>query len=149
MGSEHFTDVETGAPTGEVSLLVRGGARFQASWFQNWTEILDFSPMVVVVWLLCPTLCDPMTVVHQVPLPMGFPKQEYWSGMPLPSPGDLPKPGFKLASLALAGRFFTTEPPGKPLHLWEPWYMLVCLVSSGSFRFLFLLVIFTLLKPRT
>ena len=90
--------------------------------------------MVVVVWLLCPTLCDPMTVVHQLPLPMGFPKQKYWSGMPLPSPGDLPKPGFKLASLALAGRFFTTEPPGKPLHLWEPWYMLVCLVSSGSFR---------------
>ena len=69
--------------------------------------------MVVVVWLLCPTLCDPMTVVHQLPLPMGFPKQKYWSGMPLPSPGDLPKPGFKLASLALAGRFFTTEPPGK------------------------------------
>ena len=72
--------------------------------------------MVVVVWLLCPTLCDPMTVVHQVPLPMGFPKQEYWSGMPLPSPGELPKPGFKLASLALAGRFFTTEPPGKPMN---------------------------------
>ena len=71
--------------------------------------------MVVVVWLLCPTLCDPMTVVHQLPLPMGFPKQKYWSGMPLPSPGDLPKPGFKLASLALAGRFFTTEPPGKSI----------------------------------
>ena len=45
---------------------------------------------------------------------MGFPGQEYWSGLPFPSPGDLPDPGFKLTSLALAGRFFTTEPPGKP-----------------------------------
>ena len=46
---------------------------------------------------------------------MGFPKQEYWSGLPFPSPGDLPDPGIKPGSLALAGRFFTTEPPGKSL----------------------------------
>ena len=45
---------------------------------------------------------------------MGFPRQEYWSGLPFPSPGDLPNPGIKPASLALAGGFFTTEPPGKP-----------------------------------
>ena len=47
---------------------------------------------------------------------MGFSRQEYWSGLPFPSPGDLPNPGVELASpasLALAGRFFTTEPPGK------------------------------------
>ena len=56
----------------------------------------------------------PWTVVHQAPLFMGFPGQEYWSGLPFPSPGDLPDPGFKLMSLALAGRFFTTEPPEKP-----------------------------------
>ena len=57
-----------------------------------------------------PTLCDPMDCSHQVPLPMGFPRQEYWSGLPFPSPGDLPDPGLKPASLespALAGRFFT------------------------------------------
>jgi len=44
---------------------------------------------------------------------MGFPRQEYWSGLPLPSPGDIPDPGIKLASPALAGRFFTAEPPEK------------------------------------
>ena len=50
----------------------------------------------------------------QDPLSMGFPRQEYWSGLPFPSPGDLPDPEIKLMSPALAGRFFTTEPPGKP-----------------------------------
>ena len=44
----------------------------------------------------------------------GFLRQEYWSGLPLPSPGDLPDPGIKSASLALVGGFFSTEPPGKP-----------------------------------
>ena len=45
---------------------------------------------------------------------MGFPRQECWSGLPFPSPGDLPNPGIKPTSPALAGRFFTTESPGKP-----------------------------------
>ena len=46
---------------------------------------------------------------------MGFPRQEHWSGLPFPSPGDLPNPGIEHMSPALVGRFFTTEPPGKPL----------------------------------
>ena len=46
---------------------------------------------------------------------MGFSRQEYWSGLPFPPPGDLPNPGIKPVSPALAGRFFTTEPPGKPI----------------------------------
>ena len=45
---------------------------------------------------------------------MDFPRQEYWSGLPLPFPGDLPDPGIKPASPALAGGFFITESPGKP-----------------------------------
>ena len=45
---------------------------------------------------------------------MGFPRQEYWSGLPFPSPGDLPHPGIEPVSPALAGGFFTTEPSGKP-----------------------------------
>ena len=49
-----------------------------------------------------------------VPLFMGFSRQEYWSGLPFPSPGDLPDPGIKPVSPALAGGFFTTVPPGKP-----------------------------------
>ena len=45
---------------------------------------------------------------------MEFSRQEYWSGLPFPVPGDLPNPGMESASPALAGGFFTTEPPGKP-----------------------------------
>ena len=47
---------------------------------------------------------------------MGFPRQEYWSGLPFPSPGDLLDPGIESTSPALAGRFFTPEPPGKPCY---------------------------------
>ena len=57
-----------------------------------------------------PTLCSPWTVALQAPLSVGFPKKEYWSGLPCPSPGDLPNPGIEPSSLmspALAGRFFT------------------------------------------
>ena len=60
-------------------------------------------------------LVTPWTAAHQVPLSRGFPRQEYWSGLPFPSPGDLPNPGIKPKSLALADRFFTTELPGKSL----------------------------------
>jgi len=45
---------------------------------------------------------------------MGFPRQEYWSGLSFPPPGDLPDPGIEHMSPALEGGFFTTEPPGKP-----------------------------------
>ena len=53
-------------------------------------------------------------IVHQAPQSMGFPRQEYWSGLTFPSPGDLPNPGIKPESPALVDRFFTTEPLGKP-----------------------------------
>ena len=64
---------------------------------------------------LCLALCNPMDYSPPVSLSMGFPRQEYWSGMPFPSPGDLPYTGIEPASLVLAGRFFITEPPGKPI----------------------------------
>ena len=59
----------------------------------------------------------PWTVACQALLSMGFPRQEYGSGLPFPSPGDLPDPGIEptsLASPASAGGFFTVEPPGMP-----------------------------------
>ena len=70
---------------------------------------------------MCSVVSDsfvtPQTVAHQAPLSMGFPRQEYWSGLPCPPPGDLPDPETEPvspASPALAGGFITTEPPGKP-----------------------------------
>ena len=50
------------------------------------------------------------TTAHRAPLSMGFPRQEYCSGLPFHSPGDLPTPGIKLTSPSLAGRFYATEP---------------------------------------
>ena len=65
---------------------------------------------------LCSSLCDPMDcVARQAPLSIGFSKQEYWSGLPFLSPGELPDPGIgptSLAPSALAGGFFTTVPLG-------------------------------------
>ena len=61
-----------------------------------------------------PTLATLWTVTCQAPLSMGFPRQEYWNGLPFPPAGDLPGPGIKTASSAFTGGFFTTERPGKP-----------------------------------
>ena len=57
----------------------------------------------------------PWTVVYQAPLSMGFSRQEYWSGLPFPSPGDLPNPGIELGSPTLQAHALPSEPPGKPL----------------------------------
>ena len=60
-----------------------------------------------------------MTVVKQAPLSTGFSRQEYWSGLPSPPPGDLPDPGIEpmpLTSPAFAGGFFTTASHGKPFE---------------------------------
>ena len=59
----------------------------------------------------------PWTVAHQAPLSMGFSRQEYWSGLPFPSPGDLPNPGIKSGSPALQADSLPSEPPWKPLFL--------------------------------
>ena len=61
----------------------------------------------------------PWTIAHQIPLSMGFSRQEYWSGLPCPPPGVLPDPGIKPTSLmspALAGGFFTTRAVWEALH---------------------------------
>ena len=61
-------------------------------------------------------------------LSVGFPRQEYWSGLPFPNPGDLPNPGtepMSLASPAFVGRFFTIAPPGKPHMIWRTFTPLI------------------------
>ena len=68
------------------------------------------------VWLFT----TPWTVTRQTPLSMGFPWQEYWSGLPCPPPGNLPNPGIKPTSLAspiLTGGFFASKPPGKSISI--------------------------------
>ena len=86
------------------------------------------------VWLFDRT---PWAVTHKSPLSMGFSRQEYRSGLLFPPPGDLPYPGLKPASPALASVFFTTEPPGKPIFycIWIYLYQLaicflICPISS-------------------
>ena len=90
--------------------------------------------MCVYVYVCVCVLCrvrlfaTPWIIDCQASLSMGFPRQEYWSGLLFSSPGDLFHPGIKLASLALAGGFFTTEPPGKPftcLFIWPCWVLVV------------------------
>ena len=63
------------------------------------------------------TLATPGTIAQQAPLSMGFSRQEYRREVPFPSLGDLPDPGIEFA---MASRFFTTDPPGKP-HMYSVW----------------------------
>ena len=65
------------------------------------------------IWLFA----TPWTVAHQDPLSMGFSRQECWSGLPFPSPGDLPDPGTEPRSPALQADALASEPPGKPNFL--------------------------------
>ena len=81
----------------------------------------------MAVWgdmCVCSVISDslnPWIVARHVPLSMRFSRQEYWRGLPFPPPGDLPDPGVEPMSPmspVLAGRFFTTEPPGNPSSGW-------------------------------
>ena len=67
-----------------------------------------------LVTKLCSTLATPRTVGCQAPLSMGFSRQEYWIGLPFPSPGDLPYPGIEPGSPTLQADSLPSEPPGKP-----------------------------------
>ena len=79
-----------------------------------WSEVksLRHVRLFVIPW----TLCDPLDcIAHQAPLSLGFSRQEYWSGLPFPSPGDLPDPGIEPRSPTLQADALTSEPLGKPL----------------------------------
>ena len=78
----------------------------------------------------------PWNLAHQALLSMGFLREEYWSGLPILSPRDLPNPGIKPASPALAGRFFTTEPLGKPIFLYLFFFKILgCTTQNGKCQF--------------
>ena len=91
------------------------------------TSVHDYWKDLVCVRCVCAVSHSetPWTVAHQALLSMGFSRQEHWSGLPFPSPGDLPDPGIEPASLAspsLASKFFTTsatwEAPFDYMDLW-------------------------------
>ena len=67
----------------------------------------------------------PWTVAHQAPPSVGFSSQEYWSGLPSPSPGDLPDPGIEPRSLALQADALPSEPPGKPVSQFSMYHNLI------------------------
>ena len=69
-----------------------------------------------LVTKFCPTIKTPRTVAHQGPLSMGFSRQEYWSGLPIPSPWDLPDPGIEPVSPALqeGDTFYHLSHQGRP-----------------------------------
>ena len=62
----------------------------------------------------------PWTVAYQAPQTMEFSRQEYWSGLPFPSPGDLPNPGIEPRSPVLQADTLPSEPPGKPILVYIP-----------------------------
>ena len=109
-----------------------------ASWFQAATQPLRVALprgcLVCCCCLVAKSCLTPWTMAHQAPVSMAFSRQEYWSGLPFPSPGALPDPGAEPASSALAGRFFTVQPPGKPNCLVTVYYNSISLSwSSASF----------------
>ena len=85
-------------------------------WKDHGCFFLYFTLKVKVKSLSCVRLfATPWTVAHQAPLSIGFSRQEYWSGLPFPSPEDLPVPGIEPRSPSLQADALTSEPLGKPL----------------------------------
>ena len=114
------------------------GIAFTWDWSENWAFPVLWI-LHVYSWLdgglvpkLCPPLVTPWTAARQVPLSMGFPRLECWSGLPFPSTGDLPDPGIRPGSPALWADALLTEPPGEPITAWwvisfQHWLVSHCL----------------------
>ena len=84
----------------------------QGSWIRAGSMECGWAPLLSCVW----PLATPWTVAHQAPLSKGFPRQEDWSGLPFPLPGDLPEPEIEPGSCALQVDSLPSEPPGAALH---------------------------------
>ena len=101
-----------------------------------WVSVLVTQP--------CPTLVTSWTVAHQAPLSRRFSRQEYWSGLPCPSPGDLPDPRIETRSPALQADSLLSEPPGKPVPWVDVnrlWLVLFCTLLKKKKIFFGLLVL--------
>ena len=103
------------SPAGNLSLGERGRKR---GWLLTCIRACVFSHVRF--------FGTPWTLAHQAPLSMGFSRQEYWSGLPCPPPGDLPDPGIQPASPASQADSLPTEPP------WEAWLLTCVLLNHNS-----------------
>ena len=106
------------AGRGPVGMLSNSFCEWDSS--VSWRLVCGVGPHLLSSFscsVVSSSFVTPQTVAHQAPLSVGFSRQEYCSGLPFPPPGGLPDPGLKPTSSALAGGFFTTEPPGKPGQL--------------------------------
>ena len=97
-----------------VPQLVKNLSAMQETWVQclGWEDTLEKGmtiPSSILAWRI------PWTVARWAPLSVGFSRQEYWSGLPIPSPKDFPNPGIEPRSPALQAYSLPSEPPGKPL----------------------------------
>ena len=91
--------------------------------------------MKVLVIQSCLTLCNPWTVARQAPLPMEFSRQEYWSGLPFPSPGDLSNSGIEPGSPALQANSYHLSHIFKNIHIFkEDTFGRQCWENSGGLR---------------
>ena len=106
-----------------------------SSWRRDWTRVSHVAGRFFNVWATreahtrvvelkslsrVQLFVTPWTVAHQAPLSRGFSRQEYWSGLPFPSPGDLPNPRIEPRSPALEADALSSHPPGKPLIFTRP-----------------------------
>ena len=95
--------------------ILRCDSSLVSRWVVSFEENDFFTPFVCVQSISCVRFfATPWTVACQAPLSMGFSRQEYWSGLPFPSPGDLPDPGIDPRSPTLLADSLPSEPSGKP-----------------------------------
>ena len=90
--------------------------------YQGKSNEVSKNPVIIQLLSCIQFFVTAQTLAQQAPLSMGISKQEYWSGLPFSSLGDLPRSEIKPVSPALAGKFFTTELPGKPPKPCNPRY---------------------------
>ena len=87
-----------------VIILLRSLIKFISTFVKVKVKSLSGVRLFATLW----------TIAHQAPPSVGFSRQEYWSGLPFPSPGNLPDPGIEPRSAAMQAGTLTSEPPGKP-----------------------------------
>ena len=101
---------------------------------QNWNSSLSYS-VCVSCSVVSQLFATPWTLAHQSALYTEFSRQEYWSGLPFPSPGDLPDPGIKPGFSALQAYSLQSEPPGKPILFQSPASISYYVIALGRYDF--------------